>query len=340
MGLLDCLLILTVALHLWAVGVAIGGPLVCLYLRWREAARGDAAAGRLGQWLAWGAVGGMLVGLLPGGVALGLMWLAYPAAYFGALGQIEPSRFWLALPEWLLSLACLTAYAALWRRMAGRPVWHALLAIVGGSNLAYHFPALFAAVAVLSVRPEMWDTGLRFRDLLGEPEFLARFAHDVLAGFAATGVTIMGFAYRARRLGDTGELAGRAIGVGGRVALGAVVAQLAVGLWLLFQLDPASRGLLLGRDPWAATFFAGAVLVTVLLLNQLMAAALGDDDLRGVQRAMLWLTLVFVLMLSARHRARLPLFERLEQASPTDRAGWEEDLWEIRDGHAERAFAG
>ena len=311
--LVDGFLILLVAGHLLTVSLAIGGPFVAVYLRWCERMRGDEAAGVLGQWLAWGAVLGLLVGLLPGGLVLGLLWHFYPTAYFGALAQVDTSRYWLALVEWFFSLGCLVAYATWWKRMAARPVWHGLLAIVGGLNLAYHFPALFAAVALFSTRPEMWDTGLRFRDVLGEPEFLARFAHDILASFAATGVVVMGFAYRARRLGNRIDVVERATTVGGRIALGAVVLQLLVGLWLLFEVSPESRLRLLGHDLLAAGCFGGAILTTVLLLNQLVSAALGDDNLGGVHRSMIWLTVVFVLMVGARHRARLPAFERLEQ---------------------------
>lgn len=311
--MLDSLLVLVVSLHLLAVGVAVGGPFVCIWLEWRESRRGDALAGQMGRKLARHSMVVLTVGILLGAAALGLLWQLYPAAYFGALKTIEPSRLWLGSLELAFWYGCMGAYLGLWQRLARWRSLHRLIALAAGTNLAYHFPFLFATVAVLSTRPELWTESFRFRSMLLDAEVLLHATHDVLAALVVTGVFVMSYAPRLAR-SEGGEADARQVLTwGARLALPPTLLQLPVGLGLLIELPYHSRAQLLGSDPFGTLLFGLGLLAVIGLLHHLAAASLGDGELREARRSMLLVALVILLMVSARHRARLPKFESIER---------------------------
>ena len=74
--------------------------------------------------------------------------------YRRALAQIPPSRWWFVAGELVFYFVCMAAYIGPWRRMQRWPRWHAVIAILAGTDLMYHFPPLFAVISTLSMQSE------------------------------------------------------------------------------------------------------------------------------------------------------------------------------------------
>lgn len=311
--MLDVALILVLAVHLLAVNLAGAGPLVCLWLDWRELARGDTAAGRIGQTIARRSFEALLVGGALGLILLGILWLRYPRAYFDGWRAVNPSRLWFLIPEYFFSLAVMVAYWAAWSRRRRWVWWHRLLNLVGTTNLLYHFPTQFIVIGLLGHQPHLRTAPYRHLALVGENEALAALAHHLLAAVAVTGVWLMVEAARAANSGEPSSLA-RLSALGARVALVPTLAQVLVGLWYLLALPQRLRAEMLGDELVATSLFAGALLASLGLMHHLAGAAWGDVDRGQTRRIVLLLALVVALMTAARHSARQPYFEQVESS--------------------------
>ena len=127
------------AFHLLALNLASVGPLLCIWLRRRGAsdATDGAIRDRVGQRLAWMSLGGLVAGSLAGVVPM----LQSGSEFYASLSRFPARTYWSAGGELLFALVCLWAYAAMWRRLADRPVWHGTLAVLGTTTLLYPFPA-------------------------------------------------------------------------------------------------------------------------------------------------------------------------------------------------------
>lgn len=305
--MIGLLQVLVSTAHLLVIDLALAAPFVCLGLEWWGTRRGVALAHQVGRQLARDAVLALVLGSLLGGATLGLLWWTHGATYGASLARIPPSRYWYAGAEWLFSLACLAAYAALWDRMASRRWLHRLLGFVGGTNLAYHFPVLFSIVSVVTTSGRAEATRVNFRAMILSPEVAAHVTHDILAAVIVTGVYIMGLSLAMRRRVG-GEPDAERVGCwGARMALPAALAQFPVGFWLWTTLPPTSSAALLMGDGMATLSFAVAIIAAIGLLHHLATATLGDASRRQTLAAMALLMLVLFSMVTARYRARLPL---------------------------------
>lgn len=291
------------AAHLIAVSVGTFGPLLCLYYA-RRARRGDEFADRFGRLLARRSMEALVLGMLLG--FLQLAWLVWgvQSGYSQALASIETSRWWFAGIEYVFSFTCVLVYWLTWRRGLRRPWLHGALAIIGATNLAYHFPTLFVIVGVVSGRPDLWETTVTVRTMLRDGEVLARVAHFVVAGIALAGGFAMWQAQRIARGESDARLADSSIVAAGRVTLAAILAQLPLGIVVLLQMSRASRQDLMGSDAVAASLLGAAVFASLGLLHVLGTIALGDVERPQITRAALLLVVAMLLMTATRQRTR------------------------------------
>lgn len=302
--MMEVVVVLVLTLHLLCVNVSTGGPLVCIWLEWREG-RGDTLAGRVGRYLANVSLGLFVAGMLLG-ILLGL--LLWTASFQSGLIYLWP-RIKYGLWELLFSLVLMAWHAAWWRLYprcsAAKRAVRVLLPLAAGTNLLYHFPPLFVILAQVSAAGVGHDavvTSAEFRRLMADGAVLARVVHFSLASLAMTGITMFGYALRAFRRNLPEDDAKRPAIWGGRLALIATLLQIPVGMWILVTI-PADRQIrLLGGDWIATCLLVTALLAAFWLLHQLAALALGDVR-RGVMvRAMLAMTVIVVLMTATLRR--------------------------------------
>jgi hypothetical protein len=332
--LFSILEVVVLSAHLLAVNVATAAPFVCVWCEWRASRPGNAALRAVGRRLARDCVVLFLIGAALGLAELGwLFWRSDPAD-LEALRTMPTSRWWFGGLELLMYLGCMLAYwygYDRWRRRG----WQWLLAIAAGTNLGYHFPALFTIVSLVSERPELWGETINFRELLVDRETLARVAHFWFASFAVTGVLAM------RPWGartdereslspvDTPRDAQnempsevpadddqRGTLFGARLALMATALQMPLGIWLLTTLPRASQDLVLGRNLLATGLLVAAVVTSLALMHLLASLALGDVEPRLVRRAALLIVAIVTLMVGTRVSVR----HDLRQNSPDVKA--------------------
>lgn len=324
--LLSLVTAIVFAAHLLAMNLAMAGPLLCVWLEWRSVRRVDPVSRRLewslARWSLWAFVAGTALA----GALLGLLWLVGSSSYFAALETLPADRLGFAAAELVFYLVCQGWYCLLARRRwlalsspesasgvsPPRRVLSRVLALAAASNLMYHFPALFAMIAIIRARPELWDQTLDralYRSLLLNPEILSRIAHVWLAGLATAGVALMWLAARSavssaaaestanpeQPPSDAGASA-RVAATGARVALAATLAQMPVGLWVLFELPGPAAAVLWNGDVPGLAMLAGGVALSMVLLQQLGGAAFGDVEAAAAQRCGWTMAAVVLLM--------------------------------------------
>ena len=311
--MLEFVVTLLLAVHLLCVNAASAGPLVCMWLEWREG-WGDALAGQTATYLgrtAWWALlaGGLL------GIAVGL--LSWTAEYAGLwTGPMQYKAGW-AVAEYLFSVALAGGYL-LWRsravtRLRGLRMFVLFLA---GSNLLYHFPFLFTIANDLLVQDRLGISqqirtlsASEFRVQMARPDVLARVVHVVLASFAVTGVVLLGYSLRLQRQEATVDDAQRIARWGGWLALIPSLIQVPVGLWLIAVLPPAWQARALGDDPLALGLLGASVLLALFLLQDLSGLAFGELERKQAMRAIVLMVLVAFLMTGVLRRIRPTLPE-------------------------------
>jgi hypothetical protein len=303
--LVEVLLVALLALHLLLVDLAMAGPLVCVWLRLREARWGDDAAGGLARTLAIVSIAALAGGIALGGVLLAVRWWRGDLAYFEAVAVIPRGRLWFALAEIGFFFACMAAYRGLWQKLRGRPLLHSALAVAAALNLFVHFPALFSIISVVSARTHLWGQTLDragYWQLLLDGEVLSRVLHVWLAATAVTGVALMTLAIRlpldAARQRLTAD--------GAIIAFVPTLLQIPVGLWVALAMPEISRRPLIGGDLAASGLFAVSIILALQLLHTLAAVALGDHEPRQVRRSLVILLLLVVLMVGTRWRIGQP----------------------------------
>jgi hypothetical protein len=219
----------------------------------------------------------------------------------------------------------------IWRRAElplsrARALWLWVLGLVAGTNLMYHFPLLFAVIAVESTEARPAADWINFRHALLEPETLARGAHFVLASIALTGIVLLADAWRrGRNEAPTGEQspgtdAARLLWQvqakwGARLVLAPTLLQWIVGAWLLVELPALSREQLFGDDLLATLAFLASLATTVLMMHRLATLSLGEVSRTAIATVIGLMLLTILLMCAARHRARLPLYELQARAA-------------------------
>jgi hypothetical protein len=298
--------IVVLAAHLLAMNVPSAAPFVCVWLHARGR-RGDAAANAVGRQLARASLWSLLCGAVLGIVLVGLMWAAEARGYWHAVQRFPSSAYVFALSELMFSAICLTFYVALWDRWQRRPWLHAVLAVVGTSNLLYHFPPLMIALGNLASRPELVQepviTRPVFRELLLQPILVAQVLHFIVASAAVAGVVLMLVAGRKGTVAERSDT-DRLVVIGARIALAASLIQLAVGGWVLVQLPSMARSALLGDDWTGTAFFLLSVLAAVGVLHSLASVAIGDTRDVYVRRAAVLMLVVVLLMTGTLFRTR------------------------------------
>lgn len=349
--LVDLALVLVGAVHLVAVNLAGVGPLVACWLDWLDCrgrdANAEASAAAIergapaspaGRGLApllarrllvqsWWAL--LLGGLLGLGL-VGLMWIEYREEYFAGwrhLAATRAGRIRDTAIEWVFSLGCYGL--AWWKWHSWRRRWALwLVVLLGATNLLYHFPTLFVVIGQLGMDPRLVDEPYHHLRLLAQPAIASLVVHHLLAAVALAGLSLMMASLRvAGRIspddhGDAppNEADGlpRELVWGARLALVPTLVQVPVGVWVLAAAPPLAREAILGADQGATAAFALGVLASLALARELANLSLGVPERPAAHRAVGWFLLTVVLMVGARHQARVRTWHAVAPA--VDRA--------------------
>ena len=298
-GFVELTLISVVAAHLLAVNMAGAGPLVLSWLDWighrRQRPELQQAAVRLGWWSIAAAVIGVALGV--GALAELFFWppRAHAEYRWVIRNQVPVARWWFVVAELVFYFACMFGCVLAWRRFDRRSWVRRLLALAAGTNLLYHFPALFTVIAILFEQRDMAYGTLdhhTYLQVLLTGNALARVVHALLASFAVTGLALswVGALRTQSELPDANGVAQ----LGGKIALGASLLQLPVGVWVLLALPEAQSQRIMSTG--TAILFGIAVVTALWLMHQLAMIALGDVSRRRLIMATLMMALVVVLM--------------------------------------------
>ncbi len=128
-------------LHLIAVAFAATGP---LFAAWCDVTRHRRGVADLaGRWITGHAVGGLLIG---SGLGLLLGYVQWSDGFHAALRALRGKLEWGGA-EWLFSLVLLVIVSRWWNRRPdlsrGKRWVRAILNLLAGTNLLYHFSFLF-----------------------------------------------------------------------------------------------------------------------------------------------------------------------------------------------------
>ena len=336
--MLEILLSLVLGVHLLLVDVAMFGPLMAVWLRWRssrlrsaevnETSSLDQLARRVACWSLAAAVTGVILGV----VALLLVPHAESGAYNQAIAKLPAARWWFVAGEVVFYLVTLGAYLLLWRALQRRPVVHSLLAIVAATDLIYHFPRCSRWSPASALQPKLLelllDHALHWRLLL-DPDTLSRVVHYWLAAWAVSASATMVLASRCLRMQTTPELAtssdvrasddspaaktkNSALADvrrrAARIALAVSLVQLPVGVWVVCELPGVVQTQLLGEDALATILFDSSIVLALGLLHHLAMIALGESRHAAAVRAGALMVATVLLMVAALHRARHQAF--------------------------------
>lgn len=300
----DVVTILLFTCHLLAVNLAVGGPLVASLLAWYAVGKGEAWADEAGRRLAWQGWWALLAGGALGFVVLGLWWLREPQVYRDGFWHVPRSRLVFGVVEWGFSLVLGWIYAAGWAWFGRRRTWHALVCLVSVTNLAYHFPTLFAAVNELNVEPALRAVPYDHLALVARPGALAGMVHHLLAAPAVAGSALLMWGIALERRGAAYQEVRAVAAWGARVALLCSLLQVPVGLWFLVSLPVSARDALLGGNLLSTCLLGAGVVLAVALLQQWAGIAWGEVDAGLLRRSVAMLVLVVLLMVAARHVSR------------------------------------
>lgn len=294
----ELVVVVLLALHLLCVNVASAGPLVCLWLEWREG-RGDVLAGRAGRYLAQVSLQLFVVAIVLG---LAIGWILWSPEYAASIRKLG-SRVHFGVAEIVFSLALMAGHFVWWRRAKDcsrrARIVRSLLPLAAGTNLLYHFPFLFVVLSrIVSGTDDVSVplTGAEFRQRMMDGEVLARTVHFWLASLSVTGLALVGCALRMSRGDEPPAAVARVAQWGGRIALVPTLLQLPVGMWVLLQLDDVGQKRLMGGDAIGTALFALAVLAALLLMHQLTAVAMGNTKRGALIRSMALMFVVVLLM--------------------------------------------
>jgi hypothetical protein len=318
------ILAVTMTLHLAAVGIAGFGPLAALALQARRGEGGERTPSALGRRLVGHSMAALGIGMVLGAAVLGLSCGLYSTAFLDTFRAVPPSRLWFGAGELAFYFVCLVPWWALWGR-PGTRYWGWFCALLATTNLLYHFPPLFSALAALEGRPHLATQGSSFASLFLDAEVLARTIHHLLAGLVATGLWVMWVASRSEGPGSyleerRPEEGRRAVAFAARVALAAALSAMPAGVYLLVCLPASHRDRLLGGDPFSTVLVGGSIVAGLGLLHQLAAAAFGAAEPPEIRRAFGLLGLTVLLMVATRQSARHRHFESIRPARPAAQA--------------------
>jgi hypothetical protein len=304
---MELVIIILVAAHLLAVNLAGAGPLVAAWIDWRGARRAEPeAATAAARTLLWWSIGAAVVGMVLGGGAIAQLIYRPPHThrwYWWYAGrEITVTRWWFLGGEIAFYYGCTLAAAVIWRR-ADRLVWvRRLLAIAAGTNLLYHFPALFTILAIMFERPDEklgWPLDQElYRHFLLQAETIARILHVWLSSLAVAGLSLCWIGARSTPVDSA---ASRRVAVNGAwVSLGATLLQIPVGVWLLTALPDWRTQRILSSAP----IFWPAIFAALALMHQLAMLSIGDLSRRRLSTATMLIVVVVILMTATLYSSR------------------------------------
>jgi hypothetical protein len=284
----EAISVVLLAAHLLAVNLTAGGPLVAAILDWFPGEDSHTSRNVLRQLLVVSLQAGLL-GLLLG---LALIGFDYWQGNMEKFAPVTHARWWIVGGEFAVGMICSGVAILTWRLQ--RRWIPRLFALAAATNLLYHFPLFFSALAVIPQRAD-WagmelEAPLRAQ-LLRDSEVWARALHVILASIAVSGWAAVLVARR-----GTSPPSETIIRRGTLVCLAATIAQFAGGLWLLLEVPTLTRNKLLGDNVLAAIIFAAAILLALRLMHLLAVITLGDSSPRNVRGASGALLAVILLM--------------------------------------------
>lgn len=303
------LYIILLSLHLAAMNVAGGAPLVSCWLEWRERKAGPIVRAAA-DYLAIAALVSLLAGVLLGLGIVGLRWS--PAFVELWTGPMARKMYW-GLGELAFSLILAIAYLA-WRRNSATPTSFTrsarmLLPLLSGTNLLYHFPALFLVASRLAedgITSGRSLTAAEFRREMLSGTTPAMIVHIVLASLAGAGIALLGLVLRWQRhgrpSGDVQTLSRSAA----LLALLPTVLQILVGIWILVSMGSFTQSRIMGGSLTAAICFMVGILTAFWLMQLLAALAFGEAERSLMIKSMAAFLATIFLMTAAWHSARLP----------------------------------
>ncbi len=305
--MISILSIFVLAAHLIAIDLAMAAPLACIWLGRRATRHADPQAGLIERQMARYSMLALAIGMALGTLQLAVLKLVDDRAFFAAVERLPATRLWFALAELVFFFFCMAAYLEVRRWPRQIPYLAASLAVLAATDLMYHFPPLFAMLNLLANRAELGGqtlTSTLYRALLLDPEVMAIVAHVWLAAVAVTGVTVMRLAIKSDQ--PSADIANPSpiVSIAARWALAASLAQLPIGMGVLFTVPERSRGALMGGDMTGSLLFALAIVATLGLLHHLAAAAFGDVAPPQVYRSIVLIVSVVLLMTAALERTR------------------------------------
>ncbi len=312
----DVIQVLVLSLHLILLNIAVGGPLICVWLDWRATHHDESFTQLASNRLAAQSLVALCIGVLLGVVGVVLISMAYPEAFRRAWTIVPPRRWMFSVIEIVFSGICVWIYLRWWNVLGKSKTLTAVrygLPILASTNLAYHFAPLFAMVAVWSTRLTP-PTEFNYLQSISDPEVASRTLHVLLASVAVAGVALMGCSLRLARMGTEETDAGRVAIWGARIALVPSLLQVFVGLYVLIKLPEPARDRMMGGDILTTALFVAALSVTLIWYYMLTIVSLGSTVRRDVTRCMSWMALVVVLMVAARHSALQPQYALAAEA--------------------------
>jgi len=303
---MELVLIIFVAAHLLAVNLAGAGPLVAAWIDWRGARRAEPeVATTAARTLMWWSIGAAVGGMGLGGAALAqfIYWPPHTHRWYWwyVEQEITETRWWFVGGEIVFYFVCTIAAAVIWRRPGRLPWLRRLLATAAGTNLLYHFPALFTILAIMFERRDHrglpLDRQLYWHFLL-QAETIARVLHVWLSSLAVAGLSLCWIGSRGGPADSTAS--GRVAVNGAWVSLGATLLQIPVGVWILTVLPEGRTQRILSSAP----IFWPAIFVALALMHQLAMLSIGDLSRRRLSTATLLIVVVVVLMTATLYSSR------------------------------------
>lgn len=296
--MLEFLTIPLLATHLLAMDLASSGPLVGVWLRWRR----GRPAGAIGKQLIWWSVFALLIGMTTGG----LLILVIPGPWlWGALERFPADAYWFALVELVFSLGCMVVIAVGWQRLNRWAI--VALAILSAANLLYHFPPLMAVIGKLASNPQFTTAEIIDRatllELFTRGEVLALSFHFGFASLAVSAITVLYMISTNRLPGEPAEYRSVARIASG-IALMASLIQIPVGVWLLLCLPGTARMALMGKSLGGSLAFVVSMVLSLVLLQRLFAAMLGEVDRKNLRTTVVLTCLVVLLMTASLRLSR------------------------------------
>ena len=287
---LQFLIAVLLAVHLVCMNVSSAGPLLCLWLE-RHRKKDPDLGLRVGQDLLRASLVFFFVGALLGLVMAGVLWLSGNTEFFDVL-KIFGSRVFWGVWELVFFVACVFWQLKLWKKTSRASViGRCFLGVLASTNLMYHFPPLFTAMAEYAGTD--FDSTYRltsadYRGLIFNTRTMSISMHFWLASIAVTGAWLM---FKYRKLESKWP-----VQMGARFALLATAFQMAVGLWVVISLPNVRQDLVMGGNMIATSTLAVSLGLSVFLLNKLTAVALGQPEPKDTVKATHTMMLIVGLM--------------------------------------------